>query len=273
MRELRPEFVVNAAAYTMVDRAETERDNASLINGSAPGVLAEELCKVGGKLIVHYSTDYVFNGRADRPYTERDPTDPINAYGESKLAGEGSVQSAGAPYLILRTAWVYATRGRSFLLTVLRLARQGKPLRIVSDQVGAPTWARMVAEATAQIICRFFQSPPSEARGRSGVYHLTASGQTSWHSFTEAILLETLKRFEVLGRAPEWCKKALRDLSPISSAEYRTAARRPVYSVLSNEKVSRSFNIRLPDWRDQLQLALEDFDFDEGWGGPVRCRV
>ena len=263
MRELRPEFVVNAAAYTAVDRAETDRDTASVINGSVPGVLAEELRQNGGKLIVHYSTDYVFNGQASRPYTEDDPTDPVNAYGESKLAGEQSVQNAGAPYIILRTEWLYATRGTNFLLTILRLARQGKPLRIVSDQLGSPTWARMLAEATAQIVSRYLQSTVAEAKGWSGIYHVTAAGQTSWHGFTEAILQESLRRFEAIGRPSDWCNQALRDLSPISTPEYPTAARRPAYSVLSNEKISRTFGIRLPDWRDQLRMALEDFHFGE----------
>jgi dTDP-4-dehydrorhamnose reductase len=259
LRELRPDVVVNAAAYTAVDRAEADRDTADLINASVPGVLAEQLSKSGGKLMVHYSSDYVFEGRANRPYTEDDPTDPLNAYGKSKLAGERLVQDAGAPYIIMRTAWLYAMRGANFVRTILRLAQQGKPLHIVSDQVGAPTWARMVAEATAQIVYRSLQASASKANGLSGIYHVTAAGQTSWHGFSMAILQDTLRCFEALGRPTDWCRKALEDLLPISTADYPTAARRPAYSVLSNEKVSRTFKLCLPDWRDQLRMALEHF--------------
>lgn len=257
VRELRPDVIANAAAYTAVDRAETERETAHIVNAEIPGVLAEELHACGGKLIIHYSTDYVFNGRTTIPYSELDPPDPVNAYGESKLAGEQAVLRAGAPHIIMRTEWLYATRGSNFLLTILRLAREGKPLRVISDQLGAPTWARMLAEATATVAAQLLQAPP-DALGRSGVYHVTAAGQTSWHGFAQAILEEALQRLQWLKLPHQWCVNALRSLAPIPTSEYPTPARRPAYSVLCNDKLDRVFGVRLPDWRAQLQMALED---------------
>lgn len=255
------DIIVNAAAYTAVDRAESERDTAQRINGDVPGVLAEELQQRGGKLIVHYSTDYVFRGTATTPYTEDEIPDPINVYGETKRSGERAVELAGIPHAIFRTEWLYATRGKNFLLTILRLAREGKPLRIIADQIGAPTWARMLAEASAQIVARFLNASADEANAWSGIYHLTAAGQTTWHGFTEAILTESIRRLKALKQPTEWCDAALRSLTPISTSEYPTPARRPAFSVLSNQKIARVFGIALPDWRDQLRFALEDFDF------------
>jgi dTDP-4-dehydrorhamnose reductase len=255
------DILVNAAAYTAVDRAESERDMAQRINGDVPGVLAEELQQRGGKLFVHYSTDYVFQGTATTPYTEDDGPEPINAYGETKLSGERAVQSAGVPHAIFRTEWLYATRGKNFLLTILRLAREGRPLRIIADQVGAPTWARMLAEASAQVIARFLNASAGEANAWSGIYHLTAAGQTTWHGFTEAILTESIRRLQALKQPTDWCDAALRSLTSISSSEYPLPARRPAYSLLSNDKIARVFGIGLPDWRDQLRFALEDFEF------------
>jgi dTDP-4-dehydrorhamnose reductase len=170
VRELRPEIIVNAAAYTAVDRAESERELAQKVNGAIPGALAEELRGYGGKLIIHYSTDYVFNGKGTKPYVEDDPPEPVNAYGESKLAGERALVRAGAPHVILRTEWLYAMRGGNFLLTILRLAREGKPLRVIADQLGAPTWARMLAEASAEVAARFLHAP-ADTRAWWGVYH------------------------------------------------------------------------------------------------------
>lgn len=260
VRDTRPTVIVNAAAYTAVDRAESERDIAHTLNGEVPGVLAEELKRVGGKLIVHYSTDYVFDGTATQPYTEdRDPS-PISVYGQTKLAGERAVEQAGVPYAVLRTEWLYATRGANFLRTILRLARDGKPLRIVADQVGAPTWARMLAESSAIIIAFFLRASASEVNTLSGTYHVTAAGQTNWHDFARAILEEELARLQRLGKPLAWCETALASLQPIPASAYPLPARRPGYSVLSNEKVERVFGIHLPDWRDQLHLAFEDFD-------------
>ncbi len=260
VQETKPTIIVNAAAFTAVDAAETQREIANKINAEVPGVLAEELTRVGGKLIVHYSTDYVFDGSAAKPYTEHDSTSPINAYGESKLAGERAVEHASIPHIIFRTEWLYATRGRNFLLTIVRLARDGKPLRIIADQVGSPTWARMLAEASAQVIARLL-SESTDTKASSGVYHLTAAGQTSWYGFTEAIMREVLRRLQQLERPTRWCEAALAALVPIATSEYPTPARRPKYSVLSNEKIARVFGIQMPDWRDQLHLALEQFDF------------
>ena len=255
------DIIVNAAAYTAVDRAESEPAAAQRINGEVPGVLAEELKRRGGRLIVHYSTDYVFQGAAATPYTEDESPNPINVYGETKLSGERAVQLAGVPSVIFRSEWLYATRGKNFLLTILRLAREGKPLRVVADQLGAPTWARMLAEASAQVVARFLSASASETSLWSGIYHLTAAGQTTWHGFAEAILRESILRLQALQQPSDWCDSALRALTPISSSEYPLPARRPAFSLLANDKIARVFGISLPDWRDQLRLALEDFDF------------
>lgn len=263
VRDTHPDVIVNAAAYTAVDRAESERSVAQIVNGDVPGVLAEELKRQSGKLIVHYSTDYVFDGTATQPYPEDHATNPVNAYGETKLAGELAVQQAGVTHIVLRTEWLYTTRGANFLLTVLRLAREGKPLRIIADQIGAPTWARMLAEASALVVARFLNASEADASAWSGVYHLTAAGQTTWHSFTEAILSESRQRLERLKEPIDWCEAALRSLTPIPTSEYPTPARRPAFSLLSNEKIARVFGIHLPDWRDQLRMALEGFDFPQ----------
>ena len=263
VRSCGADIIVNAAAYTAVDRAESEREVAQRINGDVPGVLAEELKQRGGKLMVHYSTDYVFNGTATAPFTEDQSTDPINVYGETKRYGERAVELAGIPHAIFRTEWLYATRGKNFLLTVLRLAREGKPLRIIADQVGAPTWARMLAEASAQVVARFLHATAEETNAWSGLYHLTAAGQTTWHGFTGAILTESIRRLQALKRPTEWCEAALRSLTPIPTSEYPTPARRPAFSVMSNQKIARVFGVALPDWRDQLRFALEDFDFSQ----------
>lgn len=259
VRALRPDIIVNAAAYTNVDRAESEHLLAERINGELPQVLAGELRQYGGQLMVHYSTDYVFDGSATQPWREDAPTSPLNAYGRSKLLGEQALQRSGVPHLVLRTSWIFATRGSNFLLTILRLAREGKPLRIISDQVGAPTWARILAETTALMIPLWLKFSQAERAAASGVYHATAAGQTTWHGFTEQILQEYLCRLRATNSLSDWCAGALQTLTPISSAEYPSVARRPQYSVLSNDKLERVFGLRLPDWRDQLRLALADY--------------
>lgn len=241
VRELRPRAVVNAAAYTAVDRAEEEREAAFRINAEAPGVLAEEARRAGA-LLVHYSTDYVFDGRKREPYREEDPTGPLNVYGASKLAGEEAVAAAGGAHLILRTSWIYDTRGRNFLLTMLRLLREREELRVVDDQVGAPTWAAAVADATARLVARGLSSPGETA---SGVYHLSAAGETSWHGFAAAIR-------EADPRAGE---HRCRAVVAVPTSEFPTPARRPAYSVLSNERVAAAFGVRLPHWREQLRAA------------------
>lgn len=233
VREVQPDVIVNAAAYTAVDRAEAEEDVAMAVNGTAPGILAEEARRVGA-LLVHYSTDYVFDGTKDSPYVEEDATNPLSAYGRSKLAGERAIKGVGGDHLIFRTSWVYGTRGRNFLLTMLRLASEREELRIVADQRGAPTWSRDIASATAVALGQ---------GGAQGLYHLTAGGETSWHGFAEAI---------VAGRSDP----AVRRVVPITTPEYPTPAVRPAYSVLSNLKLQRELGITLPHWRESLERVL-----------------
>ncbi|MCL5982720.1 MAG: dTDP-4-dehydrorhamnose reductase [Firmicutes bacterium] len=244
VREIRPDLIVNAAAYTAVDKAEEEPELAMVVNGTAPGILAEEARRVGAA-IIHYSTDYVFDGKKTSPYTENDTPSgtpsPLNVYGRSKLAGEQALQAVGVRHLILRTSWVYGTRGKNFLLTILRLAREGEVLKIVDDQSGAPTWSRTIAEATNKILAS--GAWPAYA---GGTYHLTASGSTTWYGFAKAILALDPKPSEQV------CKR----LIPIPTAEYPTPARRPAYSVLSGDKLKDVYGIVLPDWKQGLTQAV-----------------
>ena len=261
VRESRPALIVNAAAYTAVDQAESDEATAHAVNAVAPGILAEEAKKLGA-LLVHYSTDYVFDGSKGSPYDESDPPGPLSAYGRTKLAGEQAIQATGAAHLIFRTEWVYATRGRNFLLTILRLTTQREELRIVDDQLGAPTWSRMIAAATARILERH---SPSLLAERSGVYHLTAAGQTTWYGFARAILEECADPSrlgpwfaEATGGRPLVTQRIL----PIATSDYPTPARRPLCSVLSNNKLRRTFAIELPDWRAQLHWAMSGDEAD-----------
>ena len=234
---------------------------ARTVNAEAPGILAEE-AKTLGALLVHYSTDYVFDGSKGSPYEESDPPGPISAYGRTKLAGERAIQATGAAHLIFRTEWVYATRSRNFLLTILRLATQREELRIVDDQLGAPTWSRMIAAATARILERH---TPSDLAERSGIYHLTAAGETTWYGFARAILEECADP----ARLGPWFAEATggrpliaRHIVPIATSDYPTPARRPPYSLLSNDKLRRTFAIELPDWRTQLHWAMRGEETD-----------
>lgn len=248
IRETGPSLIVNAAAYTAVDRAEDEEALAQAVNGVAPGILAEEAKRARAALI-HYSTDYAFDGAADRPYREHDATGPLGAYGRTKLAGERAIAEAGGAYLILRTAWIYSRRGGNFLLTMQRLAGEREELKVVDDQRGSPTWARLVAEATASIVARCKAADgPGGLADCGGLYHLTAAGETTWHGFAEAIV--TAMR---AGGGAVACRR----VEPIPTTEYPTPARRPAYSVLDCGKLERAFGIRPPDWRDQLSLCLE----------------
>lgn len=260
IRAVRPQLIVNAAAYTAVDQAETDRLAAQAVNADAPAVIAEEAKKIGAA-IVHYSTDYVFDGTKTSPYDENDPPNPLSVYGRTKLAGEQAIRNAGVPHLIFRTAWVYATRGRNFLLTVLRLASQREELRIVRDQIGAPTWCREIARATVSVLECFSMNNPRafSLPEYSGTYHMTAGGAASWYDFAEAILAE-------VSQAPPgvaWLESATggrplltRRILPITTPEYPTPARRPAYSVLSNSRLARTFGIELPDWRTQLHSVF-----------------
>lgn len=246
---IKPDLIVNAAAYTAVDKAEQESDLAFRINAVAPGVLAEQALKLGAGLI-HYSTDYVFPGIAQTPYRETDATGPQSVYGRSKLAGEEAIAQVGAPHYILRTAWVYGARGHNFLLTMLRLMRERELVRVVDDQLGAPTWSRLIAEATALLIAQSLEGGRFSPRERGGIYHLTCGGQASWNEFARTIRETALAS----GLLPENCAR----VEPIPSSEYPTPAQRPAYSVLSNDKLAEQFGLRLPDWQEVLALCLED---------------
>jgi dTDP-4-dehydrorhamnose reductase len=248
LREVRPDVVVNAAAYTAVDRAESEPELARLVNAVAPGVMAEELRETGG-LLVHYSTDYVFDGTKRGAYTEEDIPKPVSVYGATKLAGERAIQAVGGAHLILRTSWVYGARGRNFLLSMLRLFEEREELRVVDDQVGAPTWCRWLAEATVHVLELCLTAPATWARLEdewSGIYHVTAGGETSWFGFASAI--HALRYAEHVGRAPR--------LVSIATAEYPLPAKRPANSVLSNSKLQTRFGVSQAPWGDQLKQCM-----------------
>ena len=239
VRSVRPQLIVNPAAYTAVDKAESEPELAHRINAEAPAVMAAE-ARLLGAAMVHYSTDYVFDGAKQGAYTETDTTGPINVYGRSKLAGEQAIAAAGIPHLILRTSWVYGMRGKNFLLTMLRLANERDELRVVADQHGAPTWSRTIADTTAALMAQARAGGAQWWDAHSGIYHLSAEGQTNWHGFTEAIVAQAGLTCRVL---------------PIASAEYPTPARRPVNSVMSSDKLTRHL-CALPQWDLALKLCL-----------------
>jgi dTDP-4-dehydrorhamnose reductase len=234
-----PDIVVNAAAYTAVDRAEQESDAAFRANAEGPQRIAQA-CDERGVLLVHYSTDYVFDGASARPYREQDSPSPLGVYGASKLAGEEAVRAAAAQHLIFRTSWVYGVRGKNFLLTMLRLGAERDELRVVGDQVGSPTPAYLIADLTAEAIVRRLQP---------GTYHLTASGKTSWHGFAEAIMAKAVAG-DLLAKAPR--------VLAIPTAEYPTAAKRPAYSLLDNAYLSRSLGMEIPSWELGLDSVIDD---------------
>lgn len=250
IRAIKPDILINAAAYTAVDKAETDAERAMLVNGRAPGVMAEELNRLGG-MMIHYSSDYVFDGTKAAAYVEGDPASPINIYGQSKLAGELAIQAAGVPHLIFRTSWIYGARGKNFLRTVLRAAKEQNELRIVDDQVGAPTWCRTVADATAHVLSQAVAQ--SNLRDwwceRSGTYHLTAQGEATWFEFANAILeLKTPREFS--------------RVIAIRTEDYPTPAARPANSRLSCARFLRTF-CGLPDWKGALSLAMTDLRSSE----------
>ena len=259
LRETRPDLIVNAAAYTAVDQAESEQELALAINGVAPGILAEEAKRLGAAL-VHYSTDYVFDGSKGAPYTEDDAPRPLSVYGRTKLAGERAIQAVDVPHLILRTSWVYGTRGKNFPLTILRLAREREELSIVNDQVGAPTWSRAIAEATGDILKHLGYGQPAFRDAcaiRRGIYNLTAAGQTSWHGFAAVILAHAASARP--GQS-EFALARIPVLKPITTEQYPTPALRPRYSVLANAKVQRAFGVALPDWKASLAECMSSVD-------------
>ena len=256
VREAHPDLIVNAAAYTQVDPAEAEPDLAMKVNGRAPGIMAEEALRAHAALI-HYSTDYVFSGSLQRPYREDDAPDPINTYGQTKLAGEQAIAAAGVPHLILRVSWVFGTSGKGFFNTIISLARERDELKVVDDQIGKPNWSRSIAEATARMLTSRSrpngQSVVEAIAEASGVYHVGGDDHTSRFGFAEEILALYRRRADHDGLAP----LRLKQLIAVHSAEFPSAARRPKYSVLSCEKLWRIFGVRLPSWREQLALAFE----------------
>lgn len=245
--QLAPDVVVNAAAYTAVDKAEVNPDTAFRINAEAPAALAYA-CAASGALLLHYSTDYVFDGRSTLPYREDAATAPLGVYGASKLAGEQAIQSSGARHAILRTAWVYAARGKNFLLTMLRMAAERDVLKVVADQLGAPTSARWIADASVQVLKHGVRN--------SDTWHLVSAGQTSWHGFAQAIVLEAHAQ-GLLQRMPQ--------VLPIATSDYPTPALRPAYSVLDTAKLQREFSIRPPDWQAALGATLQELVVESGF--------
>jgi len=246
VRAAEPAVIVNAAAYTAVDKAESEPELAMEINGAAPGVLAEEAKRLGS-LLVHYSTDYVYDGTKQGAYVETDATNPLNVYGKTKLAGDEAIAAVGCEHLILRTSWVYGARGNNFLLTMLRLSREREELRIVDDQTGAPTSSECIAQATADIVAQVLAPAGGGLQGRSGLYNLTCAGSTTWFGFAKALLE---KSADGLGAGTP-------TLIPIPTSEFPRPATRPKNSRLSCARLGETFGLRMPDWEEALTLVLE----------------
>jgi len=241
IQQVKPNIIVNAAAYTAVDKAEQDQHITMAVNATAPQILAD-LAKQNDALLVHYSTDYVFDGIKRTPYLETDTPNPLNMYGKSKLAGDQAIQASGCNYLIFRTSWVYGRYGQNFLLTIQRLAKEREELRIVADQIGSPTWSRLIADMTAQVLSQLY-SPrfKTDFSEISGIYNLTCGGQTNWCEFAQRISERAPKPPRVI---------------PIPTADYPAPAKRPLYSVLSNEKLAQTFGLELPNWDDALNICL-----------------
>jgi dTDP-4-dehydrorhamnose reductase len=246
VRAAAPAVIVNAAAYTAVDKAESEPELAMAINGTAPGVLAEEAKRLGS-VLVHYSTDYVFDGAKQGPYVESDVPHPLNVYGRTKLAGDEAIQAVGGDYLILRTSWVYGARGNNFLLTMLRLARERKELRIVDDQIGSPTTSECIAQATAGILAQVLGPAAGGLKGRSGIYNLTCSGETTWFGFARTLLTKSAASHGF----------TVPNLISITTGEFPRPAKRPANSRLRCQRVEETFGVVMPDWEEALALVLE----------------
>ncbi len=245
VREAKPSIIVNAAAYTAVDKAEVDQDMAFRVNAEAPEALASEAKRLGA-LLVDYSTDYVFDGALERPYLESDSPNPLSAYGRSKLAGLRAIEASGCRHLIFRVSWIYGAYGTNFVKTILRLANERSELNVVADQVGAPTPADLVADVTAQSLAAL-----EHGKGEEGVYHLAPAGRTSWHGFARAIVDET----RALG-VP--LKLSAQDIQPITTAEYPLPVLRPANSVLDTEKLRKTFGFHFPEWREPLSRILRE---------------
>jgi len=246
IQEIKPNVIVNAAAYTAVDKAENEPKLAMQINAIAPGIMAEE-AKLMKALLIHYSTDYVFDGTKSSAYNEDDVPNPINSYGRSKLAGEQAIQAVDVNHIILRTSWVYSQRGSNFLLTMLRLMKEKETLRVIDDQVGSPTWARLIAEATAQIITQAGYEQ-KQREFQSGLYNLSSAGQASWYGFAVKIAEFARKQATSL---------KVSDIIPITTKEYPTPAARPMNSRLSTVALTERFSLKMPSWDEALSLCMD----------------
>ena len=245
--DLKPHLIINASAYTDVDLAESEVETAMRINALAPGVMAEMARKLGS-VFIHYSTDYVFDGKSDMPYTENDQVNPLNTYGKSKLMGEENIREAGDAYLILRTSWVYSLRGNSFVNKVLGWARKNETLRIVSDQISNPTWARMLAEITSLMLARTSPNLFETIRESHGIYHVAGSGQTSRYEWAK----------QILANDPYRSEQVVRHIEPAFSKEFPAPAVRPLFSALDCSRFEATFGLRLPGWSDTLQLGMAE---------------
>lgn len=252
IRDIKPAVIVNPAAYTAVDKAESEPELAFAINAAAPAVMAEEAARLSA-LFIHYSTDYVFDGSKTLPYGEQDETNPLSVYGKSKLAGEEAIRSVGAEHCILRTSWVYGATGRNFLRTIIRLAQEREELKVVADQMGGPTSSRAVANATALMLENWQPE-------KSGTYHLSCAGETSWHGFAQAIL----RFYEAHRAARGWPPLRMQAdaLQGITTAEYPTPAARPAYSVLNNAKLLTEFRISMPLWSEALSSVMRELKLE-----------
>ena len=250
IRRVKPGIIVNAAGYTTVDKAEAEADLVMRINAVAPGIIAEEAKRAGAPL-VHYSTDYVYDGQLARPYTEDDAPNPVNTYGKSKLAGDRAIQAVGGAHLILRTSWIYSSRGNNFVLTILRLAREKPELSVINDQIGSPSWARSLAQATTELL-----RDPERIRSQSGIYHLSAGGETSRYGFATAIVA-IMK--EIAGPQEKWA-----EIKSTTTDHYPALpARRPLNPVTDKSRIRRVFGIQMPPWESQLRSFLMDFSTEK----------
>ena len=244
IREIKPDMIINPAAYTAVDKAESEPDLAYAINAIAPGVIAEEAGKLGSAL-VHFSTDYVYDGRKSSAYSEFDQVNPISIYGKSKLAGEDAIRAVGVPHLILRTSWVYGAYGKNFLMTIIRLASEREELGIVADQFGAPTASLSIAEGLEKLLLKWVP----EHEHQTGVYHFTNTGSTTWHGFA----CEIVKQYSAIERL----KVSEKSIKPLTTADYPTPAARPENSCLNHEKLKSTFGLVLPSWQDGLKSVIK----------------
>ncbi|PJI46679.1 MAG: dTDP-4-dehydrorhamnose reductase [Pseudomonas sp.] len=245
----RPAIIVNAGAYTAVDKAESDIANARRINAEAVAVLARAARQIDTWL-VHYSTDYVFNGEGDQPFTEDAATGPLSIYGQTKLEGEVAIRESGCRHLVFRTSWVYATRGNNFARTILNLAKEREELRVIADQIGVPTSAELIADVTS-LILRDLMGDPAQREVTSGTYHLVPNGETSWHQYAQFVIGEAVRQGASLRTTPE-------RIAPIPASDYPTIARRPANSRLSNGKLQHTFGLTLPNWEHHVQRMVEE---------------